>query len=133
MDKLFYPAIFQYEDNGRYSIYFPDIEGCVTCGDSINNAYEMAVSALGLTLSYLEEEKQPIPSPSDIKEIVLEENQYIAVIEFDMLEYKKKNNSRAVKKTLTIPEWLNEEATALNVNFSQILQEALISKINSRQ
>ena len=53
----------------------------------------------------------------------------LAIIEFDMLEYQKKHNSRAVKKTLSIPEWLNEEATAMGVNFSQVLQEALLSKL----
>ena len=53
----------------------------------------------------------------------------MVIIEFDMLEYQRKHNSRAVKKTLSIPEWLNEEATALGVNFSQVLQEALMAKL----
>ena len=53
------------------------------------------------------------------------------IVEFDMLEYQKKHNSRAVKKTLSIPAWLNEEATAMGVNFSQVLQEALKEKINA--
>lgn len=87
--KLFYPAIFQSEVNGEYSVYFPDVKGCVTCGNSLSNAYEMAVSALGLTLSHLEDEKLSIPSPTDIKDIVLKEDQFIKIIEFDMLEYKK--------------------------------------------
>ena len=54
------------------------------------------------------------------------------MIEFDLLAYKRKHNSKAVKKTLSIPEWLNEEATALGVNFSQVLQEALIQKIGAK-
>ena len=49
----------------------------------------------------------------------------LTIIEFDMLEYQKKHNSRAVKKTLSIPEWLNEEATAMGVNFSQVLVKKL--------
>ncbi len=48
----------------------------------------------------------------------------------DMQEYLRKHNSKAVKKTLSIPEWLNEEATAMGVNFSQVLREALMSKLN---
>lgn len=61
--------------------------------------------------------------------ITTSDNEYCVVIEFDMLAYLKRNNSKAVKKTLTIPEWLNEEATALGINFSQVLQEALIQKV----
>ena len=53
------------------------------------------------------------------------------IVEFDMLEYQKRHNSRAVKKTLSIPAWLNEEATAMGVNFSQVLREALMSKVNA--
>ena len=98
----------------------------------MDNAYEMAFDALGLSLSYLEDNKQDIPSPSSPQNISLESGQFIVIIEFDMLAYKKKNNSKAVKKTLSIPAWLNEEAVKLGINFSQVLQEALISKVNMK-
>lgn len=91
-------------------------------------AYEMAVEAMGLALVSRREEGEEIPNPTEIDKVDIEEGT-LAIIEFDMLEYQKKHNSRAVKKTLSIPEWLNEEATAMGVNFSQVLQEALMSKL----
>ena len=56
----------------------------------------------------------------------------IVIVQFDLYEYNKKHNSKAVKKTLSIPAWLNEEAIALNINFSQVLQDALMEKVNAR-
>lgn len=127
--KLFYPAIFQLEDNGSYSVFFPDVPGCNTCGDDMEDAYAMAFDALGLMLEYMEDNKKPLPTPSTPGSIALENGQFVVVIRFDMMEYKKKTSSKAVKKTLSIPEWLNEEALARNINFSQVLQDALMQKI----
>lgn len=129
MEKLFYPAIFHKADEGGFWITFPDIPECMSQGDNMQQAYEMAVDALGLAITARETERQELPSPSEPHEIHLDENSFCVVIEFDMLAYKKRTNSKAVKKTLSIPEWLNEEAMALGVNFSQVLQEALIEKI----
>lgn len=98
----------------------------------MQESYEMAVDALGLALTSREQEKQPLPTASDINEISVKENEYCVIVEFDMLAYKKRNNSKAVKKTLSIPEWLNEEALALGINFSQVLQEALLQKIGNK-
>lgn len=95
----------------------------------MKQAYEMAVEALGLALVNRKEEKEVIPDPSDLDKIQNEEGT-IVIVEFDMLEYQRKHNSKAVKKTLSIPEWLNEEAVLMGVNFSQVLQEALMSKLN---
>ena len=128
LKKLFYPAIFTPEDDGGYSVAFPDMDGCFTQGETIEEAYEMAFDALGLEIEFLESEKRTIPSPSAPNAIKLNKNEFVAIIEFDMLEYQKKHNSKAVKKTLTIPQWLNEEAMAKNINFSQVLQEALLIK-----
>lgn len=130
LKKMFYPAIFTPEDDGGFSVSFPDIEGCFTQGETIEEAYEMAFDALGLALSFLEDEKRVIPLPSAPNKISLNENEFVVIIEFDMLEYQKKHNSKAVKKTLTIPQWLNEEATALGVNFSQVLQDTLGTKVH---
>ena len=129
MNKLFYPAIFHTAEEGGFWVTCPDIPECMTQGDDMQQAYEMAVDALGLALSSRKEEKQEIPVPSAPFQITTSANEYCVVIEFDMLAYQKRTNSKAVKKTLTIPEWLNEEATALGINFSQVLQEALIQKI----
>lgn len=132
MKKLFYPALFHKAEEGGFWVSFPDIPECLTQGEDMAQAYEMAVEALGLALTCREDEKQPIPPVSDPTEIIPDSDSFLVVIEFDMLAYKKRTSSRAVKKTLSIPEWLNEAAIAMDLNFSQILQEALISKIEAR-
>ena len=126
MNKLFYPAVFHKAEEGGYWITFPDIPECMTQGDDMQQAYEMAFEALGLAITSRESDKEEIPAASEPCSIALNEDEFCVVIEFDMLAYKKRTNSKAVKKTLTIPEWLNEEATALGVNFSQVLQSALM-------
>lgn len=128
MKKLFYPAIFHKAEEGGFWISFPDLPECFTEGDSMEQAYEMAVEALGLALVSREENHEDVPSPSDVDLISIKDG-FLVVIEFDMLAYKKKYNSKAIKKTLTIPEWLNEEAVKIGINFSQVLQDALIQKI----
>lgn len=129
MKRLFYPAIFHRAEEGGFWITFPDLPECMTQAEDMQQAYEMAAEALGLALTSREEEKEPIPSPSEPSEIVLEANSYCVVIEFDMLAYKKRTNGKAVKKTLSIPEWLNEAGLEAGLNFSQVLQEALMQKI----
>ena len=129
MAKLFYPAIFHAAEEGGFWVTFPDLPECMTEGDNMEQAYEMAVEALGLALSCREKESQPIPAASLPNQIVIDGG-ILVVVEFDMLEYKKKHNAKAVKKTLSIPEWLNEAAIKQNINFSQVLQEALLMKMN---
>lgn len=133
MKKLFYPAKIIPEKNGAFTVIFPDIDGCITCGENIEQVYEMASEALGLELSYMEDEKEEIPKASNPQDITLESEEFLIIVGFDMDAYKRKHNSRAVKKTLTIPEWLNEEAMELGVNFSQVLQEGLINIINQKK
>ena len=132
MNKLFYPALFQKAEEGGFWVTFPDIPECMTQGDDMEEAYDMAVNALGLCLSDMEKEHSPIPAATSPDKIVVEPDSFLAVIEFDMLAYKKRNSSSSVKKTLSIPEWLNEEALALNVNFSQVLQDALIDLVQKQ-
>ena len=129
MNKLFYPAIFHTAEESGFWVSFPDLPECLTEGDNMQDAYEMAVEALGLCLTERKKEGEVIPDPTEINKIDTEDG-VLAIVEFDMLEYQKKHNSRAVKKTLSIPEWLNEEAVNRGVNFSQLLQEALMVKLN---
>lgn len=129
MNKLFYPALFHTAEEGGFWISFPDFPECLTQGDSMEEAYEMAVDALGLCISDIQQNKAILPKASEPQSIEIPSDSVLVIVEFDMELYRKKHNSRAVKKTLSIPEWLNEEATALGVNFSQVLQEALIQKI----
>lgn len=129
MGKLFYPAVFHEAEEGGFWITFPDFQGCFSQGETMEEAYEMAIDALGLYISDMEKEKMVLPNPTKPTDIVLENKSSVVIIEFDIDAYRRKHNSRAVKKTLTIPEWLNEEAMALGINFSQVLQEALLQKL----
>lgn len=129
MNKLFYPALFHTAEEGGFWITFPDFPECFSQGDTMEEAYDMAVAALGLCITDLLKEKSPLPEPSAPTGIVPDASAVMLVVGFDLEEYRRRHNSKAVKKTLSIPEWLNEEALALNINFSAVLQEALIQKI----
>jgi predicted RNase H-like HicB family nuclease len=120
-----FPAIFTF-DGKYYNVDFIDLEGCSTFGDSIQNAYLMAQDAMGLYLDDLTNFPQPT---LDISTISLENNQFVSFISIDMDEYRKKFNNKSIKKTLTIPEWLNYLSEKNNINFSQVLQEALKEKL----
>ena len=127
--KLVYPAIFKKEDNG-YSVVVPDLMGCCTQGDTLEEAIEMAEdAALGWLLTTLEDNEE-IPKSSNINDIVVEEDEFVSLLLLDLSAYSEKYSSRkSVKKTLTIPFWLNERAERLKINFSKTLQDALILKI----
>ncbi len=130
MNKLFYPAIFEKYDTG-YSIFFPNIPGCNSEGDTLEGAYIMASDALGLMYAtYKEDLHKVFPLPCDPAEIQLEANQALVMVALDSLEYRRKYESKAVKKTLTIPSWLNDMASSANINFSQVLQEALKQQLH---
>lgn len=129
MAKYAYPAIFTPEEDGTYSIDFPDLEGCYTCGDSIEDGLEMAEDALALVLYGYEKDGREIPAPSAPSSLTLSGNEFVNYVACDTMAYRKMYNNKAVKKTLTIPEWLNEAASSMGLNFSQVLQEALLQKM----
>ena len=129
MSKYVYPAVFTKEEDGKYSVVFQDLEGCYTCGDDIEHAIEMAEDVLALVLYGYESDGKEIPAPSDPKTIKVNSNEFVNYIKCDTLEYRKMYNNKSVRKNVTLPEWLNEEAEALELNFSQILREALLQKV----
>lgn len=126
MSKHVYPAVFTAEEEGGYSVVFPDLESCYTCGDNLPDAVLMAEDVLALTLYEYERDGKEIPSPSDSKRMEVEDGSFVNYVVADTLGYQKKFNKKAVKKTLTIPEWLNEKAESMGVNFSKVLQDALV-------
>lgn len=127
--KYVYPAVFTPEENGQFTVNFPDLESCYTCGDDLVDALYMAEDVLAMTLVSYENNSTPIPTPS--KKLSLEDGEFQNFIVCDTDSYRKQNMNRAIKKTLTIPEWLNEKALAQGINFSQVLQEALLEKVGS--
>lgn len=127
--KLFYPAIFEPE-NGRFNVSFPDLPEAITCGDSLEEAVEKAKECLGLCLDARKEDDEEIPDRSNPAYIHSPDNSFIMMIEFDSIEFNKKYNKKAIRKNVTIPAWLNDLAEEKNINFSNVLQNALIKKLN---
>lgn len=129
MAKYSYPAVFTPEPEGGYSINFPDLEGCFTQGDDMTEALMMAEDVLALVLYGYETDGREIPVPSSPDKFSSTDGKFVNYIACDTLAYRKMFNNKSVKKTLSIPEWINEAAIAMGLNFSQVLQEALLQKI----
>lgn len=124
MNNIFYPAVFLKEEDG-YSVRVPDIDGCFTQGDTMDEACAAVIEAIGLNLEGLKE--YPIPSAPD--KIEPGQGEFIVMVEFNMVDYMRRNDTKAVKKTLTIPSWLNYLAEENHINFSSVLQTALKSQL----
>lgn len=130
MAKYLFPAIFTKEENGQYSVNFPDVPSCYTCGDDLQDAFDMAQDVLCMRLYDLEESGTSIPSPSTVQSIPCGENDTVSLVGCDTIEYRRLNDNRAVKKTLTIPSWLNTMAEREGINFSSVLQNALRNELH---
>lgn len=136
-----YPACFFKEDNG-YSVVFPDLNWLSTCGDTLNEAMTMAVECLAGYLYLSQKEGTDVSAPSDITTIQLDsiakeleistEGAFINLVSVDVAVYAKEHFEKSIKKTLSIPQWLNAAALKQDVNFSKVLQEALIAKLRLR-
>ena len=127
--KAMYPALFEKEDN-CYNVTFPDLPEAITCGDTLEQAIEMAKECLGLCLDVRKENKEELPVMSDPSTIDCATGMFVMMIEFDSIEFNKRYNKKAIRKNVTIPAWLNELAEEKNVNFSNVLQNALMKKLN---
>ncbi len=137
-----YPACFFKEENG-YSVVFPDLNWLATQGDTLDEAMSMAVDCLAGYLYSCKKDGDVISAPSKLSDIDIEaigkeldpdtpvDGAFVNMVSVDVEAYAKQHFEKSVKKTLTIPSWLNEEALALGINFSQTLQEALIQKIHA--
>lgn len=122
----FYPAIFQVETQG-YSVFIPDIPGCMTQGDTMEEALAMAQEAIGLMLEGVA--PADYPAASLPQALALEKDQFALMVPFDKLAYDKKYNQKSVKKTLSLPKWLDTLGKERNVNFSNLLQNALMREL----
>lgn len=123
--KYVYPAIFKLLESGEYFIKVPDLPGCITEGKNLPDALDMAQDAISMWLCDAEDNNEPIPPASDIFSLSCDKEEFVNLISVDTTEYRNLNDSRAIKKTLTIPNWLNTRAEKAGVNFSQVLQAAL--------
>lgn len=126
MNKIYYPAVFHPEDVG-YSVSVPDIDGCFSEGDTLEETIEMVTDAIGLCLEGYQGEFPKASNPTSIK---TDTGDFVSLVPFDMVLYRKKHDTKAVKKTLTIPSWLNAIAEEQHINFSSILQSALKEQLH---
>jgi len=125
MAKYTYPAVFEKEEEGGYSIFFPDVEGCYTQAESIAEGIENAGDALCLMLYELEKQGKPLPESSNIREVDAREDDIVTLIACDTQFYKNYYEGKSVKINATIPLWLKEAGEKNHVNFSQILQKGV--------
>lgn len=131
-DRYIYPAVFDYANDG-ISISFPDLPGCFSCADTDEEAIYMAKEALGLHLYGMEEDGDDIPTPTTINRINLESKQAVVLVDVLMPVVREAVENYSVKKTLSIPQWLNKLAIENNINFSQVLQAALKDQLGIRE
>ena len=127
--KYVYPVIL-YPDDGSVSITVPDLPGCHTFGNDTADALLMAKDAIEMWLWDAENKNETIPAASELNEIELTENQQVTLVAADTDEWRRAYDTKAVKKTLSIPSWLNTRAEKANAPFSQILQEGLKEYLN---
>jgi len=123
-DYYIYPAIFNYEDK-EIAISFPDLPGCYSCGKDDEEALYMAKDALGLYIVSAEEDGEELKEPSKLNAVKLSKNERAVLVEVNMPLFRESVQNTSVKKTLTIPKWINDLAEKNKINFSQVLQTAL--------
>lgn len=128
-DTYIYPAVFDYADDG-ISIEFPDLPGCLPCADNTDDAVKNAKEALLLHLYGMEEDNEDIPEPSSVRSIKTKKGQLIILIDVFMPPFRERMHTKFVKKTLSIPSWLNAEAEHSGINFSALLQKALKNELH---
>ena len=133
-----YPACYIKEENG-YSVVFPDLNWLATCGETVEEAMAMAIDCLAGYLYLCTKDGDMIPEPSKLNEMNMQEiaeelecsleDMFVNMVAVDVEAYAKEHFEKSVKKTLSIPAWLNKLAMEQNINFSQVLQEALLAKV----
>jgi predicted RNase H-like HicB family nuclease len=131
IDRYFFPAVFTYEEGREIAVVFPDLDAA-TSGTDDDDALLSARELLGLTLFGMEEDGETIPSPSPLPSIKLEANERAVLVDVYMPSVRMAQVNRSVNRTVTLPAWLNAAAQERNVNFSQVLQDALKTIVGTR-
>ena len=120
-----YPAIFHSNYDGSYTITYPDLPGCISEGKTLANAIYMAQTALKQWMEYLADKKQDIPSASSIKDIIVGDRDFVNLIRAEM------RDGRAVKRTISIPQWMDDKAIKSGISLSRVLQDALVERFSN--
>lgn len=128
-----YPAIFYPEEDGRFSVIFPDLNDLATYGDSLADAFAMAQEACGQYLFLCLRDGDLLPEPTPIDKVTKDEdNALVNLICINLDDYARNYDDKAVKKTLSIPAWLNTACEKYGINYSKVLRDALIAKLQAR-
>ena len=129
VERYFYPAVFTYEQGQEIAVSFPDL-GCATSGTNEDDALLSARELLGCVLNGLEEDGENIPAPTPLPLVKLEENERVVLVDVYMPSIRMAQVNRSVSRTVTLPAWLNAAALEREVNFSQVLQDALKEQLH---
>ena len=121
MAEYVYPALFHSNEDGSFTITYPDLPGCISEGKSLGNAMYMAQSALTQWIEYLTDKKQSIPLASNLETT---QDEFVNLIRVEIKE------NRAVKRTVSIPKWMDDKVIETGLSLSRVLQDALKEKLN---
>lgn len=124
MAEYVYPAVFHPNEDGSFSIVFPDLPGCISEGKSLGNAMYMAQAALTQWIEYLIDKKQSIPSASDFRGVSVAPGEFTNLIRADV------RDSRAVRRTVSIPKWMDDKVAESDLSLSRVLQDALKERLH---
>ena len=124
MAEYVFPALFHLNEDGSFTITYPDLPGCISEGKSLGNAMYMAQSALTQWMEYLTDKKQSIPSASDLKSIETAQGEFVNLIRAEVKE------NHAVKRTVSIPKWMDDKVAEAGLSLSRVLQDALKEKLH---
>jgi len=122
MDYI-YPAIFLENDDGSYTVTFPDLPGCISEGRSLASAMDMAQSALSQWIEFLQSEKKAVPKALGIADVAAGENEFVSLIRVNI------RDDRAVKRTISLPKWMDDKVSEEGWSLSRVLQDALAQKL----
>ena len=123
MQEYVYPAIFHSNDDGTFTITYPDLPGCISEGKSLGNAMFMAQAALTQWIEYLTDKKQPVPPASDLTSIQADKGEFVNLIRTEI------RSNYAVRRTVSIPKWLDDKVEESGLSLSRVLQDALKDRL----
>lgn len=123
-DRYYYPAIFSYTDEKEIAVVIPDFD-VATSGVDDADALESARELLGITILGYEEDGEEMPIPTPLSKLRVEENEREVLVDVYMPSIRMANINKSVNRTVTLPAWLNAKAMEMNINFSQLLQDAI--------
>ena len=118
MKEYIYPAIFHKNDDGSFTVTFPDLPGCITEGKTMGDAIKMAQSALTQWIEFLRDEKEDIPIASEYDAVEKADGEAISLVQADV------RDNRAVKRTVSLPKWMDDRLSEAGFSLSKLIQEA---------